>query len=370
MGKVGIKNDLGEVVAWADPEQSYPPEFRSDLAGIYYWLRPKFTLSFDSSSLERMVFLTLVSNNTRGALLVSPGGRGEARKFSVHYGLNKLAISLPASCSQLYFTLTPEVKITGDLRSLGACIGQIDVRSIATEYDGSYFFLHIPKCAGTSINDYFHNAIGPQNCLPHVEYELRNNGAYSDDQLLQYKYISGHFDTSMLVRLGFVHRAFTVLRNPIDRVTSQYHYNRAQPINSLAKFICTNNSLTELMKKENRVLAEEAMLVDQATKMLSGGLSESVREYEGISDETLLSNSQAMLDAFSLVGFVENIEEFISTLSEKVGIPLAAPLQRLNTGNYEIVDEGTRSCIAEANELDCALYEWAINKYKARYLLR
>lgn len=98
---------------------------------------------------------------------------------------------------------------------------------------GSWLFVHVPKCGGTSVL----NAIRATHPEPHG---LELNG----DHLVEKNAILEHFaDRLARARVVFGHRVFaglmrfmpqparmvTVLRNPIDRAISHYNYILTRP---------------------------------------------------------------------------------------------------------------------------------------------
>jgi len=93
-------------------------------------------------------------------------------------------------------------------------------------------FLHIPKTAGTTINDIFRKNFREDEFFDiyHYDYALEKYQQLSKDDKAQLKVIKGHFPFGIHQILGiFSFRYITFLRNPIDRVISQYYHSLNTP---------------------------------------------------------------------------------------------------------------------------------------------
>lgn len=88
------------------------------------------------------------------------------------------------------------------------------------------FFLHIPKTAGQSAHHLVCNYF-PEDaiCPARLNHQLNE---YSFNQLSKYKLFSGHLDWSKLDWMSGKKFAFTILRDPMERLLSYYFYLREQ----------------------------------------------------------------------------------------------------------------------------------------------
>jgi hypothetical protein len=85
-------------------------------------------------------------------------------------------------------------------------------------------FLHIPKTAGQSVHQLLVTSFASVS-------PLRLNTQYQEfgkDSVSKFEVISGHIDWSLMNEGGDAEFTFTVLRKPIDRILSFYHYLRSE----------------------------------------------------------------------------------------------------------------------------------------------
>src|SRR5215469_10671789 len=90
----------------------------------------------------------------------------------------------------------------------------------------SIVFLHIPKTAGQSVHHFLKNLVGPAAVAPaRVNEQLY---LLSVPDLRRYRLFSGHLDWALLDCVQQPKFAFTILRNPVDRILSFYFFLRAE----------------------------------------------------------------------------------------------------------------------------------------------
>ncbi len=91
-------------------------------------------------------------------------------------------------------------------------------------------FIHIPKCAGSSINWHFKKNFGSARSgrtqMLNAIRVLRTGERPSEDALRSAKFVAGHCGWDDVSKLSDSHFCFTVLRDPVERTLSFYDFCR------------------------------------------------------------------------------------------------------------------------------------------------
>ncbi|MEE2923014.1 MAG: sulfotransferase family 2 domain-containing protein [Pseudomonadota bacterium] len=87
-------------------------------------------------------------------------------------------------------------------------------------------FLHIPKCAGTSIAAAITEALGADKCYEYGKTEPYKRFESSAFSLDKNRFIAGHLTISQIELIRGPKKIFTVVRDPVERVLSWYEFLR------------------------------------------------------------------------------------------------------------------------------------------------
>jgi hypothetical protein len=92
-------------------------------------------------------------------------------------------------------------------------------------------FVHIPKTAGISIYRGIERAYGMDKCIRFAQLTERDKyRAMSDEEVAHYDLLSGHFPFSIFAEKDISQfRAVALVRDPVDRLLSEYFYVRGWP---------------------------------------------------------------------------------------------------------------------------------------------
>ena len=240
----------------------------------------------------------------------------------------------------------------------------------------NFFFMHIPKTGGTSIDSAFekiyrlsYSRLKEAASQKTVEL-LRNKSAQNQSidfletmrfrrSLLVYEmfrnthFISGHtyFDTEVWNRFGHKYAYITVLREPVKRYISYYFFNLEKPDKAHGKI---NQSLTDFLKSEKGRRAGKVY-----ARYLCGNLERiSANDFPNHDD---IAKAKENLKKFKAVGFLENIEAFKQTIEKDFSLNIKIPYKNKNVAKNinispEITDQIRRNC-----QIDLEIYNYAKN---------
>jgi hypothetical protein len=244
-------------------------------------------------------------------------------------------------------------------------------RVLGGDFQARIFFLHVPKCGGTSVSHSIRNCYNFFERIKAGRYfdqEATYNAAkmldpaaepFSDtvlkirEYLLIYfmnekkvKYIPGHFSFSDFAYNEFGNRfAFiTVLRNPVERWTSTYFHakSKGKVESDLSDFI-----ESELGKAQGFEIVRYI-----------GGLS-SNGDYVS---PGAIERAKANLHKFHIVGMLEYPDDFVVKFKMHFGVDLKLP--KLNETRRDLlIDKDLKFRISEICRPDIEVYRYAVEKF-------
>lgn len=238
-----------------------------------------------------------------------------------------------------------------------------------------FVFFHIPKAAGTTIRELISEQLRPAKSL-HIDDVSRV--AYQSDQWLNaHDFISGHFGAAIIPRLRPGTKKFTMLRDPVSRVKSQFRY-----LEYLASMdVAFNGYKTLLRGRDLAAILEDksdpfinSLFRDTETWSLTSDYQHHYRNYE-LQQCQVLDTAKNNLEAMDCFGIVEDMGGSLRLLNARFGF-------RIDLGRAEYVRENesrgpavasTEEClldelIRENNPLDVELYRWAREKFDKEVL--
>jgi Sulfotransferase family len=241
----------------------------------------------------------------------------------------------------------------------------------------TYYFLHIPKTAGVSVNSWLQARAGIRLCPDHVWSQLlRRDRASLDD----FNLFAGHFYTGLAEYLERDLTTFTFLRHPVERSISHYlhimrdqaHYlhQRARRLGGIKEFMQDPQTMPMLYNFQTRALSMEFDVAalqknlpnpDNSPFPLEQRIESSL---EGYASAVNLPRAMAYLDGCSFVGITERMDDSLDELQRVVGADgTAGPPPALNSApNKSDLRSLTRDEYKQLIELisdDLALYEYA-----------
>jgi hypothetical protein len=200
------------------------------------------------------------------------------------------------------------------------------------------FFMHIPKTAGTTLHSILFKQyqIGIETYSTYPFNEIPYGGL--DEKV---KCVIGHNQFGFHKNLNKPFRYFTLLRNPVDRVISDYYYSLIYHKLSFESYLMLGYDYKDYNPNE--------MQVRYATGNNSLNLELAIKNLEA---------------HFPVVGITERFSESVFMMKQQFGwedisyqkdnINIKRPVQQESAS---IIQE-----IKEKNQLDIQLYNWAVNR--------
>jgi hypothetical protein len=238
-----------------------------------------------------------------------------------------------------------------------------------------HIFFHIPKAAGTNFSRKLVQATGATNPLTVVRpLEL----AFLPDSVLNKKdFVGGHFGWAVLERIAAQKKTYTILRDPVARIVSQYKYM----VKLTQEGRLRKGAMIRFVKRENRCIATKEglkdILRDEEIPYIEGAFRNSatwtfVSDSNPISrweadDCTLLAIAKNNLARVDFVGIVEEMDATFDLLSYQLGTQITNDSRDNTTDDIDFeVDDELIALIEENNQLDLELYRWGKKLFQDR----
>lgn len=234
-------------------------------------------------------------------------------------------------------------------------------------------FLHIPKTAGTTLRELARQQVGSGRCL--VVDDVSRVSYRSDSWLAGHEFVAGHFGASIFARLPPGARVFTMLRDPVARVRSQFRYfselaARDVDFNAYrSRFL--GRSLEEVLADRLDPFVNSFFRDTQAWALASDHQHHYRRPDAG--PEEVLAIARRNLEAMHCFGLVERVADSVRLLNDRFGwrIPHAAAEGLRENASVPVPADSDRDAaidelIRAHNPLDLALHEWAVAEFDRR----
>lgn len=228
-----------------------------------------------------------------------------------------------------------------------------------------HFLLHVPKCAGTSVEHHFRTHLGDAFYIaPRWESLLRNflgnrYPSLKPDRLDHVRVASGHSLSVGLKRLfpGATIRASVLLREPVSWHLSMYNFRlrtlglapRDLPF---ARWYSTT--------RRNPI----------SRFLLNRFFEQGIPGIYRLSSAARLAFIEARLARFHFVGDIRHADEMIAVISREIGVPETPVRQNVTSApavESRDLDAATVERIICENRLDAILYDrWATRRWRNR----
>jgi FkbM family methyltransferase len=250
-----------------------------------------------------------------------------------------------------------------------------------------FYFLHIPKTAGSTLNILLKEVFSDDEILPrsmwHQVLEL------SPEQVNRYKLFSGHFYSYFYRIVPKPLRYFTFLRDPIERALSHYghvirdktHYlhNHAMALGSFSAYMRDEATQFTISNFQVRALAIDVNPFPIAAALTQEQIDsfELERILESINcdlkADELLEIAIENLKHFCFVGVTERFEDSMEMLCNTFGWTHHSSIEPANINANRITKQTISvedlNFLKRLNAADIALYEFALKNFENKRLL-
>jgi Sulfotransferase family len=229
--------------------------------------------------------------------------------------------------------------------------------------DEALIFLHLPKCAGTTLNRIIEWEYDPMRVFSidpiFFLWSYKKLNRWPTRRLGRMQVFKGHMPFGIHRRLPQPSTYITFLRDPVERVISAYFFARNYLLHPKHAWI-SKLSLEEYVKVSPNHNVQ--------CKYISG--QDFVGDHHaGDCDERTLEMAKANLNKyFSLVGLTERFDQGLAILKLRFGWEIAKYAKfNVTSGKQKkaSLPSSTVELIAERNKYDVALYEYAVPIFEA-----
>lgn len=231
-----------------------------------------------------------------------------------------------------------------------------------------YYFLHLPKTAGTSLIEMAKQQFAFDEIFPFTH--PNQNFVQSPVTMQKYKFFAGHFDYIFVDYFIQRPNIFTVLRDPVERVLSHFSY-WMERYEDLSQDLETASQLS-LMLPQNMPLTIEAFIEDdsvgiwgEVNNSQTARIAHSIgyRDQFTISDDDMLRLAFEHLESFECVGTTEDFTAFLELITYRFSwYPIRNDKRRNVTQKRlqaDTLSASTLKALRDKNQLDIALHERA-----------
>ena len=232
-------------------------------------------------------------------------------------------------------------------------------------------FVHVPKTAGTTLQSIISRLYKPHEILAEYPAEPLSRleqrfKRLSTEQHVTIKAILGHFPYGSCNWLEERPTYVTVLRDPVDRLISHYHFVKRAPDHYLHKTINVQDMLLE-----EYVGSGISLEMDNGqTRMICGPAAMKI-PFGQCTADMLAEAKYNLRNRIAVVGLTEDFDRTVILMRRMFGWGWPFYVSRNRTRNRprrtEIAPE-TIHMMEEQNRFDIALYNYARELFNARVL--
>ncbi|MEC4891518.1 MAG: sulfotransferase family 2 domain-containing protein [Oscillatoria sp. PMC 1051.18] len=230
----------------------------------------------------------------------------------------------------------------------------------------SLIFLHIPKSAGTTLNKIIENNYDKDTIFTigiDTQGSINKFKNIPELERKKIKVLKGHMPFGLHELMPQPCTYITLLRHPVERIISSYHYILRSPVHYLHNYVTTKQ-----ISLENFVSTGMSTDTDNGQTRRLAGVSAGKLSGERIVDfgecypELLTQAKENLINHFSVVGVVDKFDESLLLMKKELAWNNCYYISRNITKhkpNERQIKKETIEIIKENNQLDLQLYTFA-----------
>jgi len=256
----------------------------------------------------------------------------------------------------------------------------------SSDHQRAWYFLHIPKTAGTTFRVLLENHFHLDEICP--AYEFYQIKQYSDEQLSGFRLFRGHMGYNLVNYLPVTPRVMLMLRDPMERAVSHFEYIRRDPAHprhaliheqgmGLKEYLLDPVLSTEISNAQVRPLAHLAdrgllsELLDDTHSQDEFARAWRHRDRVLPPQDELLEVALRRLETMDFVGIAEELDKGMELAAWKLGAPAPQQLQSLNINpgrtRLEALPDDVLELLRQATVLDRQLYARGRARFEQQY---
>ena len=229
-----------------------------------------------------------------------------------------------------------------------------------------YFFLHIPRTAGTTLNSILCQHFPEENTISvYSDAEYQKHRYHTTDEIAHIEFITGHLlleSTDPPSIYGIPVRVLTLLREPIGRLVSEYHFLKTWKQNHLYALLNEKD-----ISFAQYIQSTEKMLYYRGKNFMTRCIAGMDVKDDPYPQEALAKAKHNLAEVFTFVGIQERFMESLVMLANLLGMEniLHEKRNALVKGHAQVSEEDI-ALAREMNRADTELYAFACELFDQR----
>ncbi len=246
-------------------------------------------------------------------------------------------------------------------------------------------FLHVPRTGGTTLHHHFSAHFAPDEICPERFSRL---GRYTESELAQWRFFSGHFNLDEIKRIPPPIFLVTVLRDPIERLLSNYYFWKRHRPSYIAQLQLRGPEITRTGSLADFLLSKEPVILNTTNNIIARNLAGEIHPQpdgtwfvrmgnEGlrVTDMQIVHRALGNLFSFKVFGDTSQLREIYAIVARTFGMNALTDLAHLNTRHEvdhsreplieEPITPEIKALLDQHTRLDRIVYQLALDHWRS-----